>query len=175
MIKAKRNNGLLQGRTAGAPALQVFSQGLPIALMRARESTMERIRPVLRGYGVTEQQWRVLRTLAEIASEVEVTQLADLVFLAPPSLSRILRELLKRGLILRRSVESDLRRSLVSISPAGLALIERATPAVAHVTAEIDQAFGDTRMRALRTLLSEFETALRRPGDGRRAERDEDG
>lgn len=175
MIKAKRNNGALHDRVAGTPALQVFSQGLPIALMRARESAMERIRPVLSGYGVTEQQWRVLRTLAEIASEVEVTQLADLVFLAPPSLSRILRDLLKRGLILRRSDAADLRRSLVSISPAGLALIERAAPAVARVTAEIDQAFGDARMRALRTLLSELEAALRGPDSRGRAERDEDG
>ncbi len=175
MIEAKRNGRSPPEATAGTPMLQAFSQGLPIALMRARESAMERIRPVLRGYGVTEQQWRVLRSLAEVVSEVEVTQLADLVFLAPPSLSRILRELLKRGLILRRSAEADLRRSLVSISPAGLALIARAAPAVVRVTAEIDAAFGDARMHALRTLLGEFESALRRPDGAGRSERDEDG
>ena len=89
--------------------LKPYPHSLPAILMRAREAVMARIRPVLRAYEVTEPQWRVLRTLCSV-EEVEVTQLADMVFLLPSSLSRILRDLGERGLITRRTSEEDLRR-----------------------------------------------------------------
>jgi homoprotocatechuate degradation regulator HpaR len=139
---------------------------VPAILMRAREAVMARVRPVLRAYDVTEPQWRVLRTLSSV-DEVEVTQLADMVFLLPSSLSRILRDLGERGLITRRTSEEDLRRGLVSISDRGLALIDAATPETVQVNADIDRLFGTERMEALKTLLAELEQALGRgaPGD----------
>src|SRR4051794_39317558 len=99
----------------GRRDLKPFPHSLPAILMRAREAVMARVRPTLRTYDVTEPQWRVLRTLGSL-DEIEVTQLADMVFLLPSSLSRILRDLGARGLILRRTSASDLRRGLVSIS-----------------------------------------------------------
>ena len=38
-----------------------FDQSLPMMLMRAREGVMRRFRPHLRGHGLTDQQWRILR------------------------------------------------------------------------------------------------------------------
>ena len=151
-----------RGRT-----LKPFPHSIPAILMRAREAVMARVRPVLRAYDVTEPQWRVLRTLSSV-EEIEVTQLADLVFLLPSSLSRILRDLGDRGLITRRTSEEDLRRGLVSISDRGMALIDAATPKTAKVNAEIDRLFGTDRMEALKSLLAELEQALGRgePGEG---------
>ena len=150
-----------RGRT-----LKPFPHSIPAILMRAREAVMARVRPVLRAYDVTEPQWRVLRTLSSV-EEVEVTQLADMVFLLPSSLSRILRDLGDRGLISRRTSEEDLRRGLVSISDRGMALIDAATPETAQVNADIDRLFGTERMQALTTLLAELEQALGKgePGD----------
>ena len=146
--------------------LKPYPHSVPAILMRAREAVMARVRPVLRAYDVTEPQWRVLRTLSSV-DEVEVTQLADMVFLLPSSLSRILRDLGERGLITRRTSEEDLRRGLVSISDRGLALIDAATPETVKVNADIDRLFGTERMEALKTLLAELEQALGRgaPGD----------
>jgi hypothetical protein len=45
--------------------LRDFRHSLPMELLRAREAAMSRFRPVLREYGLTEQQWRVIRVLAE--------------------------------------------------------------------------------------------------------------
>lgn len=39
---------------------------LPMALLRAREAVMDMFRPHLAAHGVTEQQWRVMRVLAEL-------------------------------------------------------------------------------------------------------------
>ena len=131
-----------------------YPQSLPAMLMRAREAVMARVRPTLRAYDVTEPQWRVLRTLSTV-QEVEVTQLAQLVFLLPSSLSRILRDLGARGLIARRACDHDLRRSLVSISEQGLSLIEAAAPSTIQVNAEIERLYGPARMAELLKRLAE--------------------
>ena len=143
-----------------------YPHSLPAMLMRAREAVMARVRPTLRAYDVTEPQWRVLRTLSTV-QEVEVTQLSQMVFLLPSSLSRILRDLGARGLIARRSSDHDLRRSLVSISEEGLSLIEAAAPHTAQVNAEIERLYGPARMAELLKRLTELEEVL---GHGEAAE-----
>ena len=147
------------GTLPAARRLQPIARSLPAILMRARESVMTHVRPVLRAYDMTEPQWRVLRTLASI-EEVEVTQLAEMVFLLPSSLSRILKDLTDRGLIQRRTSTEDLRKGLVSISDQGLSMIEAANPETAMVTAEIERLFGSDRMGRLVGLLEELEEAL---------------
>ncbi len=139
--------------------LQPFPRSLPAILMRAREAVMTHVRPVLRAYDMTEPQWRVLRTLASV-DEVEVTQLAEMVFLLPSSLSRILKDLTDRGLIQRRTSTEDLRKGLVSISESGMAVIEAANPRTAQVTSEIERLFGRDRLVRLERLLEELEEAL---------------
>ena len=142
-----------------ARRLQPFPRSLPAILMRAREAVMTHVRPVLRAYDMTEPQWRVLRTLASV-DEVEVTQLAEMVFLLPSSLSRILKDLTDRGLIQRRTSTQDLRKGLVSISDQGMAVIEAANPQTAEVTSEIERLFGSDRLGRLERLLEELEEAL---------------
>lgn len=142
-----------------ALSLSPYRQSLPLALLRARESVMSRIRPVLRAHDVTEQQWRVLRTLNEVG-EVEVSALAELVCLLPSSLSRILRDLAERKLILRRTPRVDLRRGLVRIAPDGLELIRQVAPKAAIINARIQEQFGEPRMGRLKQLLAELLTSL---------------
>src|SRR6478609_9362101 len=77
-----------------------FSRSLPMSLLRARESVMRHFRASLRRFGITEQQWRVLRALTS-GERFEVTELAEATFLLPSSLSRILKDLDERGLIQR--------------------------------------------------------------------------
>ncbi len=108
--------------------MREFSRSLPMALLRAREAVMRHFRPSLRDHGLTEQQWRILRALASVES-MEVGEIALATCLLGPSLSRILRDLEIRRLIQRRSPKSDLRRGIVSIAPAGLALIDAVAPA----------------------------------------------
>lgn len=147
---------------AATGVMRPYTQSLPLALLRARESVMARLRPILREHDVTEQQWRALRTLAEVG-EVEVTALADLICLLPSSLSRILRDLAARGLIQRRTSEEDMRRGLVSILPAGQALIRRVTPSAAKANAEIEELFGSARLKVLKAELNALCILL---GDG---------
>jgi homoprotocatechuate degradation regulator HpaR len=137
----------------------VFSNTLPILLLRAREAVTDRFRPVFQAQGVTEQQWRVLRTLST-ATEVSVTALAKAVFLSGPSLSRILKDLLGRGLILRRANPADQRLGLISITPVGREVISAVAPGAYRAADEIQTLYGPERMERLQTLLLELEAVL---------------
>jgi len=139
--------------------LPPVAQSLPVRLMRAREAVMIRIRPVLRAHGVTEQQWRVLCTVRDL-KETEITALAEQVFLLPPSLSRILRDLESRNLIFRRPSTEDQRRALVSMAPEGEALIHRVEPALLGVRLEMRRLCGMDRLKALNEMLEAIEEAL---------------
>ena len=55
---------------------------------------MSRFRPMLREHGLTEQQWRVIRALADY-KEIDAGELAKKSFLLAPSLTRILQFLEK--------------------------------------------------------------------------------
>ena len=148
------------GRVAqrGLP-MRPFSESLPMALLRAREAVMCLFRPGLRKHGVTEQQWRILRALAH-RGPLEVTELAEATFLLPPSLSRILPDLEERELVSRRQVDTDLRRSVVSLEPKGLKLIAAHAPYSEEMYAEIAKRFGAQRIEQLIALLHELEASM---------------
>jgi homoprotocatechuate degradation regulator HpaR len=135
--------------------LQPFKSTLPMALLRARESVMQQFRPDLRRLDVTEQQWRVLRVLAD-NGEMELTELAGHACLLLPSLSRILRDLEQRRLIARAAHASDQRRSLVSIAPKGLDIIRSHAPRSKKAYAHITERFGAERLALLQRLLTEL-------------------
>jgi homoprotocatechuate degradation regulator HpaR len=116
-------------------------------------------RPGLRSVGVTEQQWRILRALAH-AGPMEVTELAEATFLLAPSLSRIMPDMEKRQLVARKQVDSDLRRSVVSLQPKGLRLIATHAPHSEQIYAQIAARFGEERVTRLFTLLHELQDSL---------------
>lgn len=140
--------------------LREFSKSVPMALMRARESVMRHFRPSLRRHDLTEQQWRVLRAL-HAEGELEITELAQVSFLLGPSLTRILKDLEARALVTRRAVESDLRRSVVSITPEGVKLIQVVAPESEAIYAEIARRFGGERLADLMETLQDLEDAMR--------------
>jgi homoprotocatechuate degradation regulator HpaR len=132
--------------------LRSFSRSLPMSLLLAREAVMQRFRSSLQLFGITEQQWRVLRALNTVA-EIEVTALARATSLLPPSLSRILRDLESRELILRKSAEDDMRKSLVAISADGARLIDAVAPYSDEIYSEITSTFGEEKLSQLQELL----------------------
>ena len=139
--------------------MRAFSESLPMALLRTREAVMCLFRPGLRSVGVTEQQWRILRALAH-AGPMEITELAETTFLLAPSLSRILPDMEKRQLVARKQVDSDLRRSVVSLQPKGVRLIAAHAPHSERMYARIAERFGEERVSQLFTLLHELQESL---------------
>ena len=84
---------------------------------------MAPIREMLSETGITEQQWRVLRVLAEHGS-LDTSTLADRASLLFPSLTRIATTLRNKGLITQTRDEIDRRRQLIEITEAGQKIID---------------------------------------------------
>jgi len=128
-------------------------------LLRAREAAMVRFRPVLREHGLTEQQWRVIRTLAD-TGDVDASELARRSYLLAPSLTRILQYLVKEGLVTRTSDRNDQRRSVLTLSAKGRRVFDSVGPDSEQRYAEIEEEFGRDRLHALYDLLTAFYTTL---------------
>ncbi len=90
-------------------------------LLRAREAVTRAFRPHLRDHGVTDQQWRILRALADMG-QVELLELSRRCMIQPPSLSRTVPALVERGLVFREEHPSDRRRTLVALTDDGMEL-----------------------------------------------------
>jgi homoprotocatechuate degradation regulator HpaR len=147
-------------RTAALAARQLpmraFSKSLPMQLLRAREAVMRPFRPGLRSLNLTDQQWRILRALAH-SGPLEASELARATCLLAPSLSRILPPMQARQLIGRRQLDSDLRRSVISLERKGLRLLALHAPYSEAIYTEISRRFGTERLAQLFTLLQALE------------------
>ena len=141
--------------------LRDFRHSLPMELLKAREAAMARFRPVLREWGLTEQQWRVIRALSEY-QPLDASELATRSFLLAPSLTRILKNLESQGLITRSADSNDQRRQVVSLSSKGQERFDQAAPESEDLYAEIEAEFGVDRLELLYELLSEFYTTIDR-------------
>jgi len=132
------------------------SRSLPIALLRARERIMVPIREMLQQSGISEQQWRILRVVDE-AREMEQTAIAQAACLQLPSLTRILRSMENDGLVARKTDAADRRRTLVSVTPAGRALIAKHRERNADIFSTIETEFGRQKLDLLLDLLDELQ------------------
>jgi homoprotocatechuate degradation regulator HpaR len=130
-------------------------RSLPMALLRAREAVMEQFRPMLSRHDVTEQQWRVIRVVAE-AGKLDASEVAARASILAPSLTRMIRSLEARRFIKRRKDAGDGRRVILEIAPAGLALIERASPESLSVYNRLEARFGKQNLEALLDLLDDL-------------------
>lgn len=130
-------------------------RSLPIALLRAREAVMSRFHPVLAEQDVTEQQWRVIRVLAE-ENPLDATELAERACILAPSLTRILRSLEDRGLIVRERDQLDGRRLLLSLSAKGMEIIYAVSPASKDVYADLEARYGRKRLDDLLDMLGDL-------------------
>ncbi len=149
----------------GAPPVPAFAKrNLPLLLLQARESVIRRFRPVLTANGLTEQQWRVLRIVAE-RGPTEPRELVSLCALSSPSLAGILARMDDLGLIVRERMEADQRRILVSTTAKSRALAARLAPQVDTIYEEIDAALGKEFNEQLYGMLDRVVAVLGQDGE----------
>lgn len=144
--------------------MRAFSKSLPMQLLRAREAVMRPFRPGLRKLNLTDQQWRILRALAH-SGDLEASELARATCLLPPSLSRILPTMQARQLISRGQVDSDLRRSVISLEPRGLRMLALHAPNSEEIYAQLARRFGAERLAQLAVLLQALEACANEQTD----------
>ena len=118
------------------------------------------IRDMLAKTGITEQQWRVLRVLAEFGT-LDVRTLADRSSLLFPSLTRIATTLRKKGLITQTKDEVDRRRQFITITPTGQSIIDNNEDQAAKIVAGFKRTLGKADYEKLLDLLARMDPGAR--------------
>lgn len=134
-----------------------------IALIQARESLMTQFRPILNQANVTDQQWRIIRLLAENGT-LDFQDLANKACILRPSLTGILTRLEKAGLVVRLKPSNDQRRVYLKLTPEGEKLYQTIGAQVDDRYDAIEAVFGKEKLAQLQALLaemSEIEQALK--------------
>ena len=129
------------------------SRSLPIALIRAREGVMGPIRDMLSQTGITEQQWRVLRVLAEYGP-MDTKTLADRSSLLFPSLTRIASTFRTKGLVTQTRDTTVRRRQIIEITLAGKKIIADHAKQTTQIVADFKTRLGQDKYESLLDLLA---------------------
>lgn len=122
------------------PRIRGFEAALPIALLRARAATAHKFKPHTDAEGLSQPQWRVLRALAA-GEPLDSKTLAQRCALLQPSLSRIFRSLMDRGLIEDHPTD-DYRSRFMKLTPAGQEIFNRVAVISEAVYRDIEHAYG---------------------------------
>ena len=109
---------------------------------------MPPIRDMLAETGITEQQWRVLRVLAEYGPQNSST-LASRASLLFPSLTRIARNMQQKGLITLSRDHQDRRRQTIAITHVGQKIIDDKADQAAQIVEGIKRTLGDDQYEQL--------------------------
>jgi len=117
-------------------------------LLVAKEAVLAPMRPKLREYDITEPQWRVLRVINDRGA-ADATGLAEVGLLHAPSVTRILKDLETRKLIVRQPDPNDRRRSLVVLTEEGREVVKDISRQVLRVMREHSARFGAQRLERL--------------------------
>ncbi|EED1042943.1 homoprotocatechuate degradation operon regulator HpaR [Escherichia coli] len=128
---------------------------LTIALLQAREAAMSYFRPIVKRHNLTEQQWRIVRILAESPS-MDFHDLAYRACILRPSLTGILTRMERDGLVLRLKPINDQRKLYISLTKEGQALYNRAQTQIEEAYRQIEAQFTAEKMQQLTHLLAEF-------------------
>ena len=133
-------------------AIQQFSRSLPMMLYRSLDAVMPRFRRIFKEFGITEQQWRVLRVLSEVDA-LPLGELAEATLIQAPSLVGVVDRLQTAGLVDRRPAPGDRRVVLVFITQVGQERLDRLLPQVANAYATLKQSLpGEDWERLLKGL-----------------------
>lgn len=132
------------------------SRSLPILLIRAREGIMPPIREMLAEYDITEQQWRVLRVLAEYGAQ-DTTTVAHRSCLLLSSLTRIAKTMHEKGLITVSRDSNDRRRQTLEISKAGQHIVDCNQNSAAKIVKGFKKTLGADNYEQLLDLLALLE------------------
>jgi len=120
---------------------QIANRNLPQLFLKARECLMAHFRPILNHYGLTDQQWRILRTLDE-HERLEPREICTMCQIHSASMSGVLARMEALELIQRSRMAGDQRRVEVRLASKGDQLVGEMAPLIDLQYQLIEEALG---------------------------------
>jgi homoprotocatechuate degradation regulator HpaR len=116
-------------------------RNLPHLLLRSREALMAHFRPLLGEFGLTEQQWRIVREILQ-QGPLEPRQLCEACSISSPSIVGVLQRMEETGLVKRERMAHDQRRVRVSLTPKSRKIAQKLIPMVEQRYEELEALMG---------------------------------
>ena len=126
-----------------------------ISLIQAREALMTQFRPILNNAGITDQQWRIIRLLAENGT-LDFQDLANQACILRPSLTGILKKLEKVGYVVRLKPSNDQRRVYLKLTGEGEKLHRTTCDQVDARYDVIESVLSKDKLKQLQSLLGKL-------------------
>lgn len=129
-------------------------RNLPLLLLQAREKYMVNFRPILNEHGITEQQWRIIRALAEYNS-LEQRELCEICLILSPSMTGMLKRMEEIALIEKTRMK-DQRRLKISLTPKSLEIYNQIKAKIFKEYKLIEEKIGKQSLAELYAILDKF-------------------
>ena len=124
-----------------AMSVKIAYRNLPQLFLRAREELLRHFRPIITHFGLTEQQWRILRAVSE-TEQLEPREICEICQILGPSLTGVLSRMEDMGLVTRTRMVEDQRRVLVRLTPKAEKHVSELGPLIVAQYHIIEEAFG---------------------------------
>ena len=147
---------------------QSAQQEAALGLLKTVDVLRLHISRVLEPFGVTDQQYNVLRILRGAGKAgLPTLEIAERMIERAPGITRLIDRLEKKSLVSRKRCTSDRRQVFCILAPAGARLLSRMDAPVAKADDALG-ALGDAELKTLIRLLDALRAGLSRPIESRR-------
>lgn len=109
----------------------------------------------LKEYDITPEQWAVLNFLWE-GDGITPKELSDITFKDKPNTNRILDNLLKKGLVIRRPHPTDGRAFLIFLTDEGKGLREKLVPKAVSLLEKATRHINERKIKEFKILLNQI-------------------
>ena len=141
---------------------QIRYRNLPQLFLRGREELLRHFRPIITHFGLTEQQWRILRAISE-NDQLEPREICEICQILSPSLTGVLTRMEGMGLVTRTRMEEDQRRLLIRLTPRAEQLVAEMVPLIVEQYRIIEVAYRPELIQELYEIMDRVIAAERAP------------
>jgi DNA-binding MarR family transcriptional regulator len=145
---------------AGYKTLYRLTNSLPYMLNRVGVQMGELFSRRIKGFGVTLQMYRVMAALWE-KEDQRLGDLAAMTSIEISTLSRLVGEMKRRGLVSRSRLKDNGRTVAINLAPKGRALVEELIPIAVHFEEVAVRNFPSRKTLDLKTMLEEIYESLK--------------
>ncbi len=143
-------------------ARQLAYRNLPQLFLRAREELLRHFRPIITHFGLTEQQWRILRAVSE-NGQLEPREICEICQILSPSLTGVLSRMEDMGLVTRARMAEDQRRVIVRLTARAEQIVAEMAPLIVEQYRIIEASFGPELIAELYEMMDRVLVAERAP------------
>lgn len=135
-------------------SLKITYRNLPQLCLKVRERLLSHFRPIIIHFGLTEQQWRILRALSEM-EQLEPREICEICCILSPSLAGILSRMEETGLVSRTRMQTDQRRVIVRLTPKSEKMVAEIAPLIIAQYQLIEASFGSEIIQQLYSIMDD--------------------